>query len=65
MKDEDGETVAMKLAFNGIIPPKEWHHLPRVKDDYDETVAMKLALNGLIPPKEWKEKWFLKPNFLE
>ena len=25
---ENGYTVAMWLAYNGIIPPKEWEHHP-------------------------------------
>ena len=27
-----GKTVAIHLASNGIIPPKEWHHDPELKD---------------------------------
>ena len=48
-----GKTVAMHLASNGIIPPKEWHHDPSLQEIYRETVAMKLAKNEIIPPKEW------------
>ena len=29
----------MKLAFEGIIPPKEWLHDPSLKNDNGETVA--------------------------
>ena len=52
-------TVAMWLAYNGIIPPKEWEHDPNLKDDDNMTVAMRLAENGIIPPKEWEHdpKW--------
>lgn len=33
----------MILAYNGIIPPKEWNHNPEMKDDYGCTVSMLLA----------------------
>lgn len=30
MTDKEGWTVAMLLANNGIIPPKEWEHNPNL-----------------------------------
>ena len=41
----------MMLAFNGIIPPKEWCHDPNIKDKYGYTVAMHLARNGKNIPE--------------
>ena len=47
-------TVAIALAFNGIIPPKEWYHDPTFRDVDGFTVALHLAhKKGIIPPKEW------------
>ena len=40
----------MKLAANGIIPPKEWYHKPSLGDTFNYTVAMRLAAKGIIPP---------------
>ena len=28
LRNKDGETVAIRLAFREIIPPKEWRHDP-------------------------------------
>ena len=33
------ETVAMILADNGIIPPKEWEHDKFIKGRFNGTVA--------------------------
>ena len=48
-------TVAMWLAYNKIIPPKEWEHKPDIKayDINNLTVALILSAYGIIPPKEW------------
>ena len=43
----------MLLAENGIIPPREWIHNPKLKDSFGWTVAMRLASSGIIPPEEW------------
>ena len=32
-------TVAMYLANNRIIPPKQWIHDPNIKDNNNRTVA--------------------------
>lgn len=40
----------MKLAYNKIIPPKEWYHDPCLIGYENNTVAMYLANNGIIPP---------------
>ena len=41
----------MKLAYQGIIPSKEWHHDPTLVNNHGYTVAMKLAFKEIIPPK--------------
>ena len=46
---ESGWTVAMDLANNGIIPPKQWHHKPEITTNDGWTVAMELAFNKIIP----------------
>ena len=47
----ENETVAVLLARNGIIPPKEYEHDP-LKCNYNKnTVALYLAKNNIIPPK--------------
>ena len=43
----------MRLAFNKVIPPREWYHDPTLKESLGYTVAMYLADKGIIPPKEW------------
>ena len=30
----------MLLASNGILPPKEWHHDPKIINENNETVAI-------------------------
>ena len=30
MKNKNNETVAILLAKNGVIPPKEWYHDPNI-----------------------------------
>ncbi len=42
----------MILAYEGILPPKEWQHDPTIIDN-SYTVAMYLVSNKIIPPKEW------------
>ncbi len=34
----DGNTVAMELAYNKILPPKEWYHNKFLKNDNGITV---------------------------
>ena len=43
-------TVAMWLAYNGLIPPTSLHHDPELKNSCNFTVAMELAQHGIIPP---------------
>ena len=43
----------MKLADNGVMPSKEWHHDPLLKDIYDNTVASILINKNILPPIEW------------
>ena len=38
-------TVAMRLAYNGIIPPKQWYHDPLLKSNKNWTTAMYIAYN--------------------
>lgn len=45
--------MAITLAYNGIIPPKQWYHKPEIKTTEGWTVAMYLAFNKIIPPYEW------------
>ena len=33
-----GYTVALHLARNGIIPPKEWLHNDNIKDNYERSI---------------------------
>lgn len=33
LKNNNGETVAIIYARNGLVPPKEWHHDPTICDD--------------------------------
>ena len=47
-------TVAMKLASNGIIPPKEWQHDKYLRDRWGNTVEFYLNRNGIDIPNEWK-----------
>ena len=43
----------MKLAFNGIIPPKQWIHDPNIKFLKIYTVADHFKFNNLPVPNEW------------
>ena len=52
-KINNDKITAMLLAYNGILPPKEWCHDPSITDINKCTVAMILIRNGIIPPKEW------------
>ena len=40
-----GETIAMRLVKDSIIPPKEWIHDPNIKDKFDNTVSYYLKEN--------------------
>ena len=51
MKNKFNDTVAMYLASNKIIPPKEWEHKPSLQNEDGWTVAMILAKKGINPPK--------------
>lgn len=44
----------MMFADKGIIPPKEWHHDPKLYDKYGETVATYLIKEKITPPEEWQ-----------
>lgn len=50
MHNSCGNTVAMKLAFEGVIPPKEWRHDPNLKNDNRDTVASILTFHGIAVP---------------
>ena len=39
MRDANDCTVAMILAINDIIPPKEWEHDKFIKSIYNLTIA--------------------------
>ena len=53
-------TVAMHMAYNRIIPPKEWYHDPLLRNDYGETVGLVLAFHGIIPSEHWMHDINLK-----
>lgn len=48
-------TVAMRLAFTGIVPPKEWYHNPLfVNKNNNWTTAMYIACYcKCIPDEHW------------
>ena len=46
-------TMAMFMASRGFIPPKEWHHNPKLRSKANLTVAHLLAVHKITPPKEW------------
>ena len=33
----------MRLAYSGLIPPKDWEHDPNIQNNNGDTVAMILA----------------------
>lgn len=41
----------MLLAQNGIIPPKQWEHNPKLHNNSEYTVATILLKNGIDVPK--------------
>ena len=41
----------MILAYNGIIPPKEWEHDPKLTNKKDETVAIILLKKEIEVPE--------------
>ena len=43
----------MRLVWKGIIPPKEWHHSPKLKNVNGWTVAIMLTKKNMKVPKEW------------
>lgn len=47
-------TVAMLLAENCIISPKEWYHNPKLRDNNGMTVALYIAKYcNCIPDEYW------------
>ena len=44
----------MLLAYNKIIPPKEWCHDPLLENEVKDTVAIILINKNILPPKEWE-----------
>lgn len=53
--DNDSKmTFAMYLAEQRIIPPKEFHHDPKLYNIIKETVAILLLRNRVEVPKEWR-----------
>jgi len=44
----------MLLANNGIIPPKQWLHDPKLCDIDGNTVAINLLKNKIDVPEEWR-----------
>jgi len=44
----------MILSRTGIIPPKEWHHDPKIHNDNIYTVAINLIENNIEVPEEWR-----------
>lgn len=53
MQNKDGNTVAMLLASNGIIPPICWEHDSIISNKNGNTVAMLLAKSKIIPSNNW------------
>ena len=49
-------TVAMHLANNKIIPPKEWYHNPNIRDNNHHTVAHYLKTHNIPVPNEWYDE---------
>lgn len=43
----------MFLAYNEIIPPKQFEHDCLMVNNQNETVGILLAKYGIIPTKEW------------
>ena len=53
-ENKNGETVAMILAKNKIIPPKQWYHKPDLQGKDNYTTAMYIADNcKCIPDECW------------
>ena len=52
----------MDLAYNGIVPPKEWEHKHDIKAHAADnlTVALILSDNGIVPPKQWNHNLNIK-----
>ena len=48
-------TVAMRLAYNGVVPQKEWNHNPMLKNIASNmTTAMYIAYYCKeVPNKHW------------
>ena len=44
----------MILAYNGIIPPKEWIHDKMLCNIYGDTVQYLLHRNNIEIPEEWR-----------
>ena len=47
----------MMLAFNGIIPPKEWCHDPNIRDLWKNTVAHYLKTHNIPVPNIWYDDY--------
>ena len=64
-----GWTVAMLLAYNGIIPPKEWIHDPNIKNKRGDTVAYYLKKKNLPVSNKWYDESMKdkerNPDFIE
>lgn len=56
LTNKDNQTVAMILAKNGIIPPKEWMHDDSIIDYQDESLSDILAKHYLCSPKHWLDE---------
>lgn len=52
LQNINGDTVAILMAKNGIIPPQQWYHDPLIHNKKYETTAICLADNNIFPPKE-------------
>ena len=42
--------MAILLAKNGTIPPKQWNHNPKLQNNKNETVAFYLSKNNIEVP---------------
>ncbi len=54
----------MLLAYNGIIPPKEWYHNRFLFSSDDKTVKSLLHKNNINIPKEWDYNNYIPRNLI-
>ena len=54
LRNNEGQTVAMILARNGVIPPAIWKHDSQLRDNECKRVSDYLIENGLEVTDIWK-----------